>query len=92
MEKTVRFFFLIKFNFTKFDFYFIIGDILWQQDFGKPIVGLYILENDGLHRLSHTIIGKETLDNLIEDPGNNYSHWVSGSAKRFFYASEWKTL
>lgn len=42
------------------------GDILWQRRFDSPIVAIFVIEKDGLHRLPMTILGKETLDNLLE--------------------------
>ncbi|PAV79695.1 hypothetical protein WR25_05703 [Diploscapter pachys] len=42
------------------------GDILWERDLRYPIVALYLLQQDGLHKLPFTIIGKETMDNLIK--------------------------
>ncbi|XP_067128711.1 serine/threonine-protein kinase/endoribonuclease IRE1 [Centruroides vittatus] len=42
----------------------ITGDLIWDQDFGSPIVALYMLHKDGLHRLPFTTIAIETLDHL----------------------------
>uniref|UniRef100_A0A914VVH6 Pyrrolo-quinoline quinone repeat domain-containing protein n=1 Tax=Plectus sambesii TaxID=2011161 RepID=A0A914VVH6_9BILA len=42
------------------------GRILWDRDFGNPIVAMYLLQGDGLHRLPFTVIGRETLDSLVE--------------------------
>lgn len=38
---------------------------MWERDFGSPLVAMYVLESDGLHRLPFTIIGKHTLDTLL---------------------------
>lgn len=42
----------------------INGDLIWDQDYGSPIVALYMLHKDGLHRLPFTTIAVETLDHL----------------------------
>ncbi|MFH4974157.1 hypothetical protein AB6A40_000866 [Gnathostoma spinigerum] len=42
------------------------GAILWQRDIGSTIVAIYLLQNDGLHKLPYTVIGRETLEELIK--------------------------
>jgi serine/threonine-protein kinase/endoribonuclease IRE1 len=42
------------------------GKVLWDRNFGNPIVAMYLLEGDGLHRLPFAIIGVETLDSFAQ--------------------------
>ncbi|CAI5442924.1 unnamed protein product [Caenorhabditis angaria] len=42
------------------------GEIKWDQDLGQPVVALYLLENDGLHKLPFTVMGKETMENIAK--------------------------
>ncbi len=58
----------------------VSGDILWERNFGSPIVAMYILEGDGLHRLPFTVIGMETLISLIEVN-------IISTVQKYFYIS-----
>ncbi|PIC44211.1 hypothetical protein B9Z55_004657 [Caenorhabditis nigoni] len=40
------------------------GKIQWQADLKQPIVALYLLRNDGLHKLPFEVMGKETMENV----------------------------
>ncbi|KJH44647.1 hypothetical protein DICVIV_09335 [Dictyocaulus viviparus] len=42
------------------------GNIIWERDFGQPIVAMYLLQDDGLHKLHFTAMGGETLDNVVK--------------------------
>ncbi|VDK44661.1 unnamed protein product [Anisakis simplex] len=41
------------------------GAILWERNFGSTIVAIYLLQTDGLHNLRYTVLGKETMEELI---------------------------
>ncbi|CAJ0959685.1 unnamed protein product, partial [Mesorhabditis belari] len=43
----------------------IDGQIVWEKDLGQPIVAMYLLQNDGLHKLRYTVIGRESMERLI---------------------------
>ncbi|CAH1794461.1 unnamed protein product [Owenia fusiformis] len=40
------------------------GDIMWNRDYGSPIVAMYNLDPEGLRRVPFTSIGYETLEHL----------------------------
>jgi hypothetical protein len=42
------------------------GRVLWDANLASPIVAMYLVEGDGLHRLPFTVIGRETLHSLIQ--------------------------
>ncbi|VIO94647.1 PQQ enzyme repeat family protein [Brugia malayi] len=42
------------------------GSVAWELDVGNTVVAMYILQNDGLHRLPYTVIGKETLEEFVK--------------------------
>ena len=44
----------------------ILGQIVWELDLGLPAVAMYLLQNDGLHKLAFTVLGKETMENLVK--------------------------
>lgn len=50
---------------SKFSF---SGAIIWERDFNQPIVAMYLLQDDGLHKLHFTVMGGETMENLIKVP------------------------
>ncbi|XP_069808178.1 serine/threonine-protein kinase/endoribonuclease IRE1 isoform X2 [Dendropsophus ebraccatus] len=37
------------------------GDVLWIQNYGSPVVALYIWQREGLRKVLHTNVGVETL-------------------------------
>uniref|UniRef100_A0A4W3IIN8 Serine/threonine-protein kinase/endoribonuclease IRE1 n=1 Tax=Callorhinchus milii TaxID=7868 RepID=A0A4W3IIN8_CALMI len=37
------------------------GDVLWMQNYGSPVVGMYIWQQDSLHRVAHLNVAMETL-------------------------------
>ncbi|CAJ0606189.1 unnamed protein product [Cylicocyclus nassatus] len=42
------------------------GEIIWERDFGLPVVAMYLLQNDGLHKLNYVVMGGETMENIIK--------------------------
>ncbi|OZC05861.1 PQQ enzyme repeat protein [Onchocerca flexuosa] len=42
------------------------GNVAWKVDVGNTVVAMYILQSDGLHKLSYTVIGKETLEEFVK--------------------------
>uniref|UniRef100_A0A0N5AKA9 PQQ_3 domain-containing protein n=1 Tax=Syphacia muris TaxID=451379 RepID=A0A0N5AKA9_9BILA len=42
------------------------GTVLWDRNLGSAIVALYLLRNDGLHKLPYTVVGKETMEELTK--------------------------
>ncbi|XP_074647988.1 serine/threonine-protein kinase/endoribonuclease IRE1-like isoform X2 [Tubulanus polymorphus] len=40
------------------------GDVLWTQDFKSPVVAMYSLGIDGLHKIPFTTVAPETLQHL----------------------------
>ncbi|WKX97490.1 hypothetical protein Q1695_013282 [Nippostrongylus brasiliensis] len=42
------------------------GEILWERDLGQPVVAMYLLQDDGLHKLHFTVLGGETMENIIK--------------------------
>jgi serine/threonine-protein kinase/endoribonuclease IRE1 len=43
------------------------GITLWRKDFNSVIVNMYLLKEDGMHRLRSTSLGKETFDAMLEN-------------------------
>uniref|UniRef100_A0A915CV82 Pyrrolo-quinoline quinone repeat domain-containing protein n=1 Tax=Ditylenchus dipsaci TaxID=166011 RepID=A0A915CV82_9BILA len=43
----------------------LTGEVLWERQFNTVIVNMYLLKEDGMHKLPSTAIGKETFDALI---------------------------
>lgn len=41
-------------------------EVRWKLDFKQVIVNLYLLKDDGMHRLPSTIVGRHTFDVLEE--------------------------
>lgn len=39
---------------------------MWELDLGMPAVAMYLLQDDGLHKLSFTVLGKETMENIVK--------------------------
>ncbi|CAG9530016.1 unnamed protein product [Cercopithifilaria johnstoni] len=42
------------------------GSVAWEVDVGNIVVAMYVLQSDGLHRLPYTVMGKETLEELVK--------------------------
>ncbi|CAB3404500.1 unnamed protein product [Caenorhabditis bovis] len=42
------------------------GEVRWEEDLKVPIVALYLLEQDGLHKLDFKVMGKETMENIAK--------------------------
>uniref|UniRef100_A0A1I7WXX1 Bulb-type lectin domain-containing protein n=1 Tax=Heterorhabditis bacteriophora TaxID=37862 RepID=A0A1I7WXX1_HETBA len=43
-----------------------MGQIIWESDLEQPIVAMYLLQDDGLHKLPFTVMGRETMENLVK--------------------------
>ena len=41
------------------------GNVLWEKRFEAPVVAIYVLENNGLHRLPFSVFGNDTITALI---------------------------
>ncbi|KAM3920835.1 serine/threonine-protein kinase/endoribonuclease IRE1 [Leptodactylus fuscus] len=54
------------------------GDVLWIQNYGSPVVALYIWQREGLRKVIHTNVGVETL---------RYLTFMSGEVGRI---TKWK--
>ncbi|KAM9296635.1 serine/threonine-protein kinase/endoribonuclease IRE1 [Gastrophryne carolinensis] len=54
------------------------GDVLWIQNYGSPVVALYIWQREGLRKVLHTNVGVETL---------RYLTFMSGEVGRI---TKWK--
>ncbi|XP_078273922.1 serine/threonine-protein kinase/endoribonuclease IRE1 isoform X2 [Rhinoraja longicauda] len=39
----------------------VSGDVLWMQNYGSPVVGMFIWQQDNLHQLPHLNVAMETL-------------------------------
>lgn len=68
------------------------GSLLWQTDVGQPVVAMYLLRSNGLHKLAYTPVGRETMEGIVEKSFADKSIWaevlsaaVSPSAKTGFY-------
>lgn len=53
------------------------GEMRWEQDLKQPVVALYLLRDDGLHKLPFDVMGKETMENV---------------AKNIFTVDQWPTV
>lgn len=42
------------------------GELLWDMTYGSPVVGMYQLQGEGLHKLPFTSIAPETLNHLLD--------------------------
>ena len=42
-----------------------VGSLLWEHDYGSPVIAMYILENEGLMSVPFTSVAEETMDHLI---------------------------
>ncbi|EGT46059.1 hypothetical protein CAEBREN_10529 [Caenorhabditis brenneri] len=42
------------------------GEMRWDADLKQPVVALYLLRNDGLHKLPFEVMGRETLENVAK--------------------------
>ena len=47
-----------------FAIYVWIGKVAWSQDYGAPIVAMYIMDNEGMKKIPFTSMAMETLDHL----------------------------
>lgn len=53
------------------------GEMKWEADLKQPVVALYLLRGDGLHKLPFEVMGKETMENV---------------AKNIFTVDQWPTV
>lgn len=49
------------------------GELLWDTTYGSPVVGMYQLHGEGLHKVPFTSIAPETLGHLLD--GGDFPHW-----------------
>ncbi|KAJ4444309.1 hypothetical protein ANN_06101 [Periplaneta americana] len=42
-----------------------IGTFLWEQNYGSPVIAMYMLEKEGLVSVPFTSVAEETLDHLV---------------------------
>ena len=40
------------------------GKVAWSQDYGAPIVAMYMMDSDGMKKIPFTSMAMETLDHL----------------------------
>lgn len=56
-------------------------EVRWKLDFKQVIVNLYLLKDDGMHRLPSTMVGQHTYDVLEEVSLHQHSLDRSGGQK-----------
>ena len=72
------------------------GEVKWEIEVGSPVVGLYLVEGDGVVTLPVTSVSKETLSNLIghvSEPKRIYSGNINDTEKilhQRLYIGEYK--
>ncbi|XP_042293658.1 LOW QUALITY PROTEIN: serine/threonine-protein kinase/endoribonuclease IRE2 [Sceloporus undulatus] len=60
------------------------GEVLWMQDYGSPVVGVYTWYQDSLRRIPHLNVASESLRYLILRSHNiHLLHWHYHSTKDF---------
>ncbi|XP_048348584.1 serine/threonine-protein kinase/endoribonuclease IRE2 isoform X2 [Sphaerodactylus townsendi] len=60
------------------------GELLWMQDYGSPVVGVYAWHQDSLRRLPHLNVGTESLRYLaLRSPDPHLLNWNYPSPKEF---------
>jgi serine/threonine-protein kinase/endoribonuclease IRE1 len=42
-----------------------MGTFLWEENYGSPVIAMYLLENEGLVSVPFTSVAEETLDHLV---------------------------
>ena len=42
-----------------------VGSLLWEHDYGSPVIAMYVLENEGLVSVPFTSVAEETMDHLV---------------------------
>ena len=47
------------------------GDVMWNRDFGSPIVAMYMFDNDGLRKIPFNSMASETLQHLTGQLSSN---------------------
>lgn len=47
------------------------GKILWDNDLGSPVIGSYLLDNEGLISVPFTSLANHTISYLIEELSEN---------------------
>ncbi|GMT14573.1 hypothetical protein PFISCL1PPCAC_5870 [Pristionchus fissidentatus] len=52
------------------------GSLLWQTDVGQPVVAMYMLRSNGLHKLAYTPVGRETMEGIVEKSLADSSIWA----------------
>ncbi len=46
------------------DVFTTLGKVAWSQDYGSPVVAMYIMDNEGMNKVPFTSMAMETLDHL----------------------------
>lgn len=60
------------------------GQLLWMQDYGSPVVGVYTWHQDSLRRVPHLNVGTESLRNLaLRSQDIRLLNWDYQSTKEF---------
>lgn len=53
----------------------VIGQILWAQNYGYPVVAMYAWVPDGLQKVEMTSVAKETMTYLLKQADGKVSYW-----------------
>ncbi|XP_071426961.1 serine/threonine-protein kinase/endoribonuclease IRE2 isoform X2 [Pithys albifrons albifrons] len=60
------------------------GEVLWAQNYGSPVVGIYVWHQDSLHRIPHLNLAMETLRYLtFQSQDIHVLKWSYQSVKDF---------
>ncbi|KAJ7305837.1 hypothetical protein JRQ81_010203 [Phrynocephalus forsythii] len=60
------------------------GEVLWMQDYGAPVVGVYTWHQESLRRAPHLNIAPESLRHLLlRSPGMRLPGWTGQPSKDF---------
>ncbi|GIZ01032.1 hypothetical protein CEXT_175801 [Caerostris extrusa] len=62
------------------------GNILWFSDFGSPVVGLYLLERNGLHNVPFHSLSTEALEHITQAQPSSQPTVYVGHTLHGFYA------
>ncbi|GFY42242.1 hypothetical protein TNIN_97411 [Trichonephila inaurata madagascariensis] len=59
------------------------GNVLWFSDYGSPVVGLYLLESNGLRNVPFQSLSTETLDHITQAQSSKWDHLFTNYKKGF---------
>jgi len=60
------------------------GEVLWAQNYGSPVVGIYVWHQDSLRRIRHLNLAMETLRYVtFHSQAIHLLRWMHPSAKGF---------